>query len=62
MEAQVRNRLNAQGFADSQIKMEPFLYLRYEGTDCALMCLPVNQNSASTSTRHGDFLTTFLER
>lgn len=62
MEAKVRSRLRAQGFVDSQIKTEPFLHLRYEGTDCALMCTPSNPNSASTTTRHGDFLTTFLER
>lgn len=63
MEAKVRNRLRAQGFVDSQIKTEAFLHLRYEGTDCALMCIPSNQNSTSiTTTRHGDFLITFLER
>lgn len=63
MEAKVRNGLRAQGFVDSQIKTEPFLHLRYEGTDCALMCTPSNQNSTSTTTtRHGDFLITFLER
>ncbi|XP_070160046.1 5-oxoprolinase isoform X1 [Polyergus mexicanus] len=61
MEAKVRSKLRAQGFADCQIKTEPFLHLRYDGTDCALMCTSVNQNS-STITRHGDFLTPFLER
>ncbi|XP_011879574.1 PREDICTED: 5-oxoprolinase [Vollenhovia emeryi] len=63
MEAKVKSRLRAQGFADSQIKTEPFLHLRYEGTDCALMCTPANKTSTgSTATRHGDFLVTFLER
>lgn len=62
MENKVRGRLRTQGFTDSQIKTEPFLHLRYEGTDCALMCTPANQSSASTTTRHGDFLITFLER
>lgn len=62
MEAKVRSRLRAQGFADSQIKTESFLHLRYDGTDCALMCTSINQNSGDTTIRHGDFLTPFLER
>ncbi|XP_018407362.1 PREDICTED: 5-oxoprolinase [Cyphomyrmex costatus] len=62
MEAKVRNRLREQGFSDSQIKTEPFLHLRYEGTDCALMCSPASQDSVSITTRHGNFLATFLER
>lgn len=62
MEAKVRSKLRAQGFADYQIKTESFLHLRYDGTDCALMCTSVNQNSGDTITRHGDFLTPFLER
>lgn len=62
MEAKVRSKLRAQGFADSQIKTESFLHLRYDGTDCALMCTSVNQNSGDIITRHGDFLTPFLER
>jgi len=62
MEAKVRTRLHEQGFADSQITTESFLHLRYEGTDCALMCTPANQNLESITTRHGNFLATFLER
>lgn len=62
MEAKVRSGLRAQGFADSRIKTESFLHLRYEGTDCALMCTPAKQNSGNVATRHGDFLATFLER
>ncbi|RLU22243.1 hypothetical protein DMN91_004521 [Ooceraea biroi] len=61
MEAKVRNRLRAQGFADSQIKTESFLHLRYEGTDCALMCT-ADRDSNKTGTRHGDFLASFLKR
>ncbi|KAL6260479.1 hypothetical protein P5V15_008004 [Pogonomyrmex californicus] len=62
LEAKVKSKLRAQGFVDSQIKTESFLHLRYEGTDCALMCTPINQNSKIITTRHGDFLATFLER
>lgn len=62
MEAKVRSKLGAQGFVDSQIKTESFLHLRYEGTDCALMCTSINRNSENETTRHGDFLVPFLER
>ncbi|XP_070518965.1 5-oxoprolinase isoform X2 [Cardiocondyla obscurior] len=62
MEAKVRSKLRAQGFTDSQIQTEPFLHLRYEGTDCALMCTAANKKIIGSTTRHGDFLITFLER
>jgi 5-oxoprolinase (ATP-hydrolysing) len=45
--------LTAQGFAKDQIHTEAFLHMRYEGTDCALMC-----NSGDNA----DFLDTFLHR
>ncbi|XP_076766282.1 5-oxoprolinase isoform X2 [Xylocopa sonorina] len=57
----VRAKLAAQGFPDSHIVTEPFLHLRYHGTDCALMCTPA-QNTGNKGTKHGDFLTTFLQR
>ncbi|XP_053980363.1 5-oxoprolinase [Hylaeus volcanicus] len=60
LEKKVRGKLSAQGFTDARIITEPFLHLRYQGTDCALMCTP-SQRSAD-GTRHGDFLTPFLER
>lgn len=62
MEAKVISKLRAQGFVDSQIKTESFLHLRYDGTDCALMCTSVDRNSENETTRHGDFLSPFLER
>ncbi|CAK9830305.1 OPLAH [Anthophora retusa] len=61
LEKKVRAKLTAQGFADSHIVIEPFLHLRYEGTDCALMCTP-SKYPEHKGTRHGNFLTTFLER
>lgn len=61
MEAKVRGRLRAQGFSDSQMRTEAFLHLRYEGTDCALMCTG-DASLGSCATRHGDFLASFLER
>ncbi|XP_078458013.1 5-oxoprolinase isoform X1 [Lampetra planeri] len=54
--------LQAQGFARSQIHTEVFLHMRYERTDCALMCsacgFPVNEASSS----YGDFLEAFTQR
>lgn len=55
-----KEKLRAQGFKDSQIYLEPYLHLRYEGTDCALMCAPEKQNSDSC--KHGDFYTAFINR
>ncbi|XP_012239742.1 5-oxoprolinase [Bombus impatiens] len=61
LEKKVREKVAAQGFPDSYIETEFFLHLRYQGTDCALMCTP-SKNSENNATKHGDFLTTFLER
>ena len=69
--------LRRQGFADDQIHTEAFLHLRYEGTDCALMCSPGDEEEeeegsrrkkarkevgSSSSPRHGDFRSAFLSR
>lgn len=63
MEMKVVSKLRAQGFVDSQIKTEAFLHLRYHGTDCALMCTSANiDQSVGKYPKHGDFLTTFLQR
>ncbi|XP_049939893.1 5-oxoprolinase [Schistocerca serialis cubense] len=63
LEAECRQKLMEQGFATEQIETEPFLHLRYEGTDCALMCCPrkMSKNSVSEC-KHGDFKETFLQR
>lgn len=61
LEKKVRKKLTAQGFPDSHIEIKYFLHLRYQGTDCALMCT-ASQNIQNKGTNHGDFLTTFLER
>lgn len=61
LEKKVRDKLAIEGFAASHIITEPFLHLRYQGTDCALMCTP-STTSGNKGTRHGDFLATFLER
>lgn len=56
------DQLKKQGFSDNQLHTEPFLHLRYDGTDCALMCAASNHGSNSSSTVHGDFLSGFLAR
>ena len=71
------HELRNQGFADEQIHTEAYLHLRYEGTDCALMCSPAEEeeqnqqqqqqqrhssSAAAASPRHGDFRAAFLRR
>ncbi|XP_052759152.1 5-oxoprolinase [Galleria mellonella] len=59
--AVARDKLRAQGFSNSQIVTEPYLHLRYAGTDCALMVSPVPGDSP-TACLHGDFYTAFVNR
>lgn len=59
--ALARDKLIRQGIPASQIKTEPYLHLRYAGTDCALMVSPVPGDSP-TACRHGDFYTAFVNR
>lgn len=62
MSSKCINELKNQGFSDNQLHTEPFLHLRYDGTDCALMCSASNDNLVDFSTAHGDFLSGFLAR
>lgn len=59
--AVARDKLRKQGIPDSQIVTEPYLHLRYQGTDCALMVSPLAEDSP-TACRHGDFYTAFVNR
>ncbi|XP_037952130.1 5-oxoprolinase-like [Teleopsis dalmanni] len=54
--------LKQQGFQN--ISLKPFLHLRYEGTDCALICSPASSSKTDNILlkTYGDFYTTFLER
>lgn len=56
------HKLKKQGFSNSQLHTEPFLHLRYDGTDCAIMCSASNDCVGIASTVHGDFLSGFLAR
>ncbi|KAK7866095.1 hypothetical protein R5R35_011613 [Gryllus longicercus] len=65
LEDQCFEELTKQGFAPSQIETEAFLHLRYDGTDCALMCSAHSKTATTSSgspTKHGDFKATFLQR
>ncbi|NXT39932.1 OPLA oxoprolinase, partial [Pelecanoides urinatrix] len=62
LERECRDALRAQGFAGEQIRTEAFLHLRYEGTDCALMCSAKGHPPTPRSCRAGDFHAAFTSR
>jgi 5-oxoprolinase (ATP-hydrolysing) len=53
-----REHLTGQKF--SAISTEIFLHLRYEGTDCALMCQP--EPGPTVLSKHGDFVSSFVKK
>lgn len=54
--------LQSQGFPLDSITTTPYLNMRYDKTDCAIMCTAAAASTGSTSCRHGDFLSSFNER
>lgn len=56
--------LQQQGFSSVNIVCEVYLNMRYQGTDCALMCSSVKDGASSKSNAcsYGDFKKAFLER
>ncbi|KAL1500984.1 hypothetical protein ABEB36_006393 [Hypothenemus hampei] len=58
LKRQCTEELQRQGFSDSDIVLEPYLHMRYDGTDCPLMCPP----SLGNDLRHGDFIKSFVDR
>ncbi|KAM4688297.1 5-oxoprolinase isoform 1-T2 [Discoglossus pictus] len=62
LEGQCIEALQEQGFHRSQIDTEPFLHLRYEKTDCALMSSARGHPATEESCRRGDFKQAFTER
>lgn len=62
--AECTAKLVAQGFTTDRIVIEPFLHLRYDATDSALMCgpSPATSDSEVVVDTYGDFYATFLER
>uniref|UniRef100_A0A0B6ZGC5 5-oxoprolinase n=2 Tax=Arion vulgaris TaxID=1028688 RepID=A0A0B6ZGC5_9EUPU len=61
LEEECQVELIKQGFDRKHIEKQPFLHLRYAGTDCALMCLAQLPAHEGT-TAHGDFYTSFITR
>lgn len=61
------DRLLGQGFKREQIELEQFLHMRYDRTDCALMCSPENRSSSELASGgvvsgFGDFKGSFESR
>ena len=55
-----RSELANQGFPAEKIKTDVYLNLRYDRTDCGIMCLPTASSKSSNKlSKHGDFLATF---
>lgn len=46
----------------SEIQTQVYLHLRYEGTDCALMCQPSETTESEGTSKYGDFLETFIQK
>ncbi|XP_028660115.1 5-oxoprolinase [Erpetoichthys calabaricus] len=62
LECQCVGELQAQGFTRSQISTEIFLHLRYDRTDCSLMCSANGYPSNEKSCHAGDFRASFTDR
>uniref|UniRef100_A0A8C3UFQ2 5-oxoprolinase n=1 Tax=Catharus ustulatus TaxID=91951 RepID=A0A8C3UFQ2_CATUS len=62
LERRCRDALRGQGFADEQIVTEPFLHMRYDGTDGALMVSARGHPARPDTCQAGDFLGAFTER
>ncbi|KAF8783126.1 5-oxoprolinase like protein [Argiope bruennichi] len=61
LSAKCKEKLNSQGFEDSEIQFEVYLNMRYERTDCSLMCT-ASSGSSEISCSHGDFKKSFIEK
>ncbi|XP_035226435.1 LOW QUALITY PROTEIN: 5-oxoprolinase-like [Stegodyphus dumicola] len=61
-----QENLQKQGFQEQEINIEVFLNMRYERTDCALMCSGAATSFADTEPKfireNGDFLKSFTDR
>ena len=49
-----------RGFHQDQIHTEPFLHMRYDRTDCALLCEP--GSNTNLGVHRGDFHQSFTEK
>ncbi|XP_005089828.1 5-oxoprolinase [Aplysia californica] len=62
LEKKCQEELKVQGFDSDHIETQPFLHLRYDGTDCALMCTASPSSDNGMSCGFGDFYTSFFNR
>ncbi|XP_048338634.1 5-oxoprolinase [Sphaerodactylus townsendi] len=62
LEEECVQALVAQGFRRAQISTEAFLHMRYERTDCALMCSAKGHPATPASCHSGDFRASFATR
>lgn len=60
------DQLTAQGFKNENIVLEPYLHLRYNGTDCAIMISPSKVQPGVVRnpilSKYGDFHSSFVRR
>ena len=56
------SELQSQGFSLDSITTTPFLNLRYDKTDCAIMCTAEGTEQGGVACCHGDFLASFNAR
>lgn len=54
--------LCSQGFGKDSVSYEVFLHMRYQGTDCALMCMGADNTVHEFTTKYGDFYQTFIHK
>ncbi|XP_070575126.1 5-oxoprolinase-like isoform X2 [Ptychodera flava] len=64
MRKQCIEELEKEGFPRTHIEAEPFLHLRYQGTDCALMCSASSDEykADANSCQHGNFEKAFTDK
>jgi len=62
LKAKCVTELKKQGFPEEFIGTDIYLHMRYEKTDCALMCTPAAPSNEKACPRAGDFMATFLKR
>lgn len=64
LEEECITALRKQGFSSRNIVCEAYLNLRYQGTDCALMCSAIKHVNPqkSKACSYGDFEQAFIER
>lgn len=60
LKSECMKKLQKHGFVEGDIELTPFLHLRYEGTDCPLMCSA--ENNGKGLPLNGDFEINFLKK